>query len=75
MVDCVVNDVTNFPLILNFTPYSYNTNTDEYDKCLPNELSGVQYVLIEKNQMSELIFLYLALNIPDKFYKMENPLG
>lgn len=40
-----------------------------------NELSGVQYVPIEKNQMSELIFPYSAFNNPTKFSKTENPLG
>lgn len=40
-----------------------------------NELSGVQYVPIEKNQMSELIFLYSAFNIPIKIYTTETPLG
>lgn len=40
-----------------------------------NELPGVQYVLIEKHQMSGLIFLYSPFNIPTKFYTSENPLG
>ena len=75
--DEVVIEISNFPWIFNLTLCSCNTKMNMAhilrDSDNLNELSGIQYVLIEKKK--QMIFFYSAFTIPIKFYKTENPSG
>ena len=75
--DEVVIEISNFPWIFNLTLCSCNTKMNVAhilrDSDNLHELSGIQYVLIEKKK--QMIFFYSAFTIPIKFYKTENPSG